>query len=137
MARTWVDVKPAPNQSTARRCEMQETIGRLGYCPPCTDTDRMPEPPKPKRTRFTRAQRAMAKKVANRMLTVERREFPSSSSEKVYTAVVHVDGKTMCDCPGWTIKRSDRPRLCKHTRAMIGPRPSEVKGEFVYVRMGA
>jgi hypothetical protein len=80
------------------------------------------------RPRYTRQQRGQAKRVANRMLTVERREFPSASNPaKSYTAVVHVGGKVMCDC---------MPRECKHTRAVVAGRATRTDGEFIYINQG-
>ncbi len=84
--------------------------------------------------RFTRAERGFAKRVANRMLTQERREFPSDSDPRVvYTTRVMLDGKVMCDCRGWTIKKAGQPRQCKHTREVIGERATHTDGEFLYV----
>jgi hypothetical protein len=73
------------------------------------------------------------------MLTSERHEFASSSGPDVkYQTVVQVDGKVLCDCRGWTIKKDGRPRQCKHTREVIGGRPRRDDGEFVYLeREGA
>lgn len=87
-----------------------------------------------KTDRFTRTERGFAKRVANRMLTQERREFPSESDPRtVYTTRVMLDGKVMCDCRGWTIKKRGQPRRCKHTRELLGGRPLWTDGEFLYV----
>jgi hypothetical protein len=87
--------------------------------------------PKP---RFTRAERGFAKRAANRMLTQERREFPSDSNPRVvYTTRVMLDGKVTCDCRGWTIKKRHQPRHCRHTRELIGDRQTRTDGEFLYV----
>lgn len=86
------------------------------------------------REHFTRAERGFAKRTANRMLTQERREFQSDSDPRtVYTARVMLDGKAMCDCRGWTIKKRGQPRQCKHTREMIAERATRTDGEFLYV----
>jgi hypothetical protein len=87
------------------------------------------------RPRFTRAERALARKVATRLLAVERREFQSRTSDRTYVTVVLVDGKVMCDCRGWTIKK-DGPRRCKHSAAVIGERPLWTDGAYLYVRDG-
>ena len=47
-------------------------------------------------------------------------EFRSSSSDKVYETRLYADGTTSCNCPGWTFKRGDKPRSCKHTKAVAG-----------------
>lgn len=83
---------------------------------------------------FTRAQRVFAKRAASRMLTQEHREFPSSSVEGVvYHARIMIDGKVMCDCRGWTIKKKGQPRQCKHTKELVAEREGVHLGEFLYV----
>src|SRR6266576_4515258 len=72
--------------------------------------------------RFTQAQRGFARRTANRMLTQESHEFESDTSNATYTTRVMLDGKLMCDCRGWTIRKRDRPRECKHTREVAGDR---------------
>ena len=89
------------------------------------------------RPRFTRAERATARRVATVLLTVERREFPSSTSDRTYVAVVLVDGRVQCDCRGWTVKKAGHPRRCKHTAALIGERPLWADRDYLYVRDGA
>ncbi len=42
-------------------------------------------------------------------------KFNSSSSDKVYTTRLNDDGTTSCDCKGWTVKKLNKPRMCKHT----------------------
>lgn len=83
--------------------------------------------------RFTRAERGFAKRAANRMLTQEHREFESSSGSRIYTTRVMLDGKVMCDCQGWTIRKRGQPRHCKHTSALVGERPVRTDGEFLFV----
>lgn len=47
------------------------------------------------------------------------RQFPSSSSDAVYTALFDTDtGASSCNCKGWIFKRHDKPRGCKHTKAL-------------------
>jgi len=83
---------------------------------------------------FTREQRGFARRVANRMLTQEHIETPSDSDPKViYTTRIMIDGKVMCDCRGWTIRKKYQPRQCKHARELIGSRPTRTDGEFLYV----
>lgn len=84
--------------------------------------------------RFTRAERGFARRAANRMLTQEHREFTSDSDPRVtYTTRVMLDGKVMCSCRGWTIKKRGQPRWCKHTQALIGGRSARTDGDFLYV----
>jgi hypothetical protein len=42
--------------------------------------------------------------------------FRSGSSTSVYEVIMYSDGSLSCDCKGWTIKRQDRERTCKHVR---------------------
>lgn len=94
----------------------------------------MPVTTKP---RFTRAQRGLAKRAATRLLTHEHAEFESDSQPGVmYRAVILVDGKTQCNCRGWTVKKDGQPRQCKHTKALIGGRPTYEVGEFLYIMPG-
>jgi len=59
--------------------------------------------------------------------------FASSSGAGVYTAIVADDGKLLCNCKGWTMRRANQPRHCKHTKQIaIGQTVSE-RGEFVYL----
>lgn len=44
--------------------------------------------------------------------------FTSSSGSSTYETLQYEDGTTSCNCRGWTIKRGDKPRSCKHTRAV-------------------
>lgn len=43
-------------------------------------------------------------------------KFPSSSSPKVYTTLINDNGLLSCDCPGWTVKKLNKVRECKHTK---------------------
>lgn len=48
-----------------------------------------------------------------------KRQFDSSSSDAVYTAVIDTEtGASSCNCKGWTFKRPGRDRSCKHTVAL-------------------
>lgn len=86
---------------------------------------------------LTRSERGQVVRTTHRLLTAERREFRSSSNPNVsYTARVELDGKTFCDCRGWTIKKQWQPRQCKHTHALIGDRPTRSDGEYLYVVRG-
>lgn len=44
--------------------------------------------------------------------------FKSSSSDKEYETLQYADGHTSCGCPGWCMKKADKKRECKHTRAV-------------------
>jgi hypothetical protein len=46
-------------------------------------------------------------------------QFASSSSDKIHTTTVTDDGKLGCTCTGWIMKRGDKPRECKHTKAVV------------------
>lgn len=47
------------------------------------------------------------------------RQFESSSSAAVYTAIIHPTTlASSCDCRGWIFKRGNQPRACKHTKAL-------------------
>jgi hypothetical protein len=54
-------------------------------------------------------------------MPVIKREYPSSSSSAVYTAQFDTEtGQSSCNCKGWTMKRGDKPRGCKHTKDLEG-----------------
>jgi hypothetical protein len=42
-------------------------------------------------------------------------EFPSSSGSAVYQTKQYTNGFVSCNCKGWTMKKGDNPRQCKHT----------------------
>lgn len=43
--------------------------------------------------------------------------FPSDTEpEKDYQTLLRMDGTSSCECRGWTMKRKNQPRSCKHTR---------------------
>lgn len=86
-----------------------------------------------KSPKLTRAQRSQVRRAQFRLGALERKTFPSSSSDAVYTAIVMTDGKLMCDCRGWTIKKAYKPRRCKHTDALLNDRPSRDDGEYMYL----
>jgi hypothetical protein len=90
--------------------------------------------------RYTRQERGLARRAVNRLLAIEQHEFPSSSNpNKRYHARVMIDGKLMCDCQGWTIRKTDRrtgdklPRVCKHTAEVVAGRTTIARGEFLYL----
>lgn len=63
--------------------------------------------------------------------------FPSSSNpDVVYTAKVADDGKLLCNCKGWTMRRGDSPRHCTHTKKIAAGADVAIRGEFVYLRDG-
>lgn len=50
--------------------------------------------------------------------------FESSSGTAVYTTKRNADGSLSCNCKGWTMKRGDGPRSCKHTIQVSGSAPA-------------
>ena len=60
-------------------------------------------------------------------------EFPSSSGTGVYRTVLGFDGKLLCNCKGWTMRRGDAPRHCKHTKKIAEGKRIVTRGEFVYL----
>jgi hypothetical protein len=88
------------------------------------------------RPQFTRQERGLARRVTNRLLAVEQRQFPSDSRPGAhYLARVMQDGKLMCDCRGWVVRKVGKARECKHTRELAAGRPTHTKGngEFMYL----
>ncbi len=91
-------------------------------------------PAEEKQPRLDRKTRGQVRRVANRLATVERKVFQSESSPgKTYLAVVHVDGKVMCDCRGWTVKKDGKPRQSRHTKELIDGRAVHDDGDFQYL----
>lgn len=87
--------------------------------------------------RLTRTQRGQVRRATNRLLAVERREFPSASTpEKVYVAMILIDNRLTCDCQGWTIKKVGKARQCKHTTEMTVGRRVREDGEYLYLDRG-
>ena len=62
--------------------------------------------------------------------------FPSSSGSGMYTARVASDGKLLCNCKGWTMRRGTNARSCKHTREVAKGRTTVERGEFTYLSWG-
>lgn len=61
-------------------------------------------------------------------------DYPSSSSSAMYQ-VTHADnGVLVCTCRGWTFKRGDKPRRCKHIDDVIKQQhlTVEVRGDYVF-----
>ena len=53
-------------------------------------------------------------------MNIVKRQFKSSSGDKVYTAVIDKDtGASSCGCLGWTMKRKNQERSCKHTKLLL------------------
>ena len=45
--------------------------------------------------------------------------FVSSKGDRRYQTLLHTDGTTSCDCPGWCKRTAmDGSRSCKHTRSV-------------------
>ena len=65
--------------------------------------------------------------------------FPSSSSSKIYTTQINdSSGLLSCSCPGWTVKKLNKVRSCKHTVKVIADEKlvvNEVDGQQ-FVRFG-
>lgn len=60
--------------------------------------------------------------------------FGSSSGAGEYTATLADDGKLLCNCRGWTMRKLNQPRMCKHLRQIISEHQLTVdtRGEFVF-----
>jgi hypothetical protein len=46
---------------------------------------------------------------------INSRNYPSKTSNRIYTAYQYDDGSTSCNCKGWTMKRPGQDRDCRHT----------------------
>lgn len=44
------------------------------------------------------------------------RTFPSSSSSTIYHTHWNDNDSMSCDCPGWVVKKLNKPRICKHIK---------------------
>lgn len=53
--------------------------------------------------------------------------FASSHGATTYETVLYRDGTLSCHCPGWAYKCANRPRGCRHTRA-VSPYTRELLG---------
>lgn len=92
------------------------------------------EPEEEKKVKLSRAERGQVRRAATRLMTVEHlTEESESHPGRWYRAVILADGKTMCDCRGWTIRRHGRPRECRHTRKLIGDRLTVVRDGHLYL----
>lgn len=109
----------------------------IGACKPFTQTTAPQEPAPEQQLKLDRKTRGQVRRVTNKLQTVERREFPSSSNPNVkYQTVIYQDGKVLCNCQGWTMKKGNKPRQCRHTEELIADRPTHTNGEFVYLDKG-
>jgi hypothetical protein len=59
--------------------------------------------------------------------------YPSSDGTRNYTAVLADDGKLLCNCKGWTVRRGEQARHCKHTKLVANGHPVVTRGEFVFL----
>jgi len=59
--------------------------------------------------------------------------YPSSDGTRNYTAVLADDGKLLCNCKGWTMRRGTQARHCKHTKLVANGHPVVTRGEFVFL----
>ena len=86
------------------------------------------------KVKLDRKTRGQVTRTINRLQTVESREFPSSSNpHRSYRTVIYQDGKVLCNCQGWTMKRGNNPRQCRHTAELIDGRQTRTDGEFIYI----
>lgn len=70
----------------------------------------------------------------SKLLSVESREFESTSSPGLfYEAIVRSDGLLACNCRGWTMKKSGKPRRCAHTDKMVRGRATVDDGSYLYI----
>lgn len=63
--------------------------------------------------------------------------FRSTTGTAVYQTVIWPDNSISCDCPGWVLKRKNKPRHCKHIDMVTGKRPMENRfdiGEYINSR---
>jgi hypothetical protein len=63
-------------------------------------------------------------------------KFPSSTGTAQYTVTLADDGKLLCDCKGWTMKRGTNPRHCKHTKAVAAAATGSdlvTAGDYVFL----
>lgn len=90
------------------------------------------EPP-PKPQHFSREVRNQIIRATHRLNTKEFRDFPGSGGA-VHRARVEHGGRLMCSCMGWTARKKDKPRQCKHTRELAGDRAIVAWGEFTYLK---
>jgi ATP-dependent DNA ligase len=68
-------------------------------------------------------------------MSIQEWTFKSSSSPATYTARLADDGKLLCNCKGWTMRRGDKARQCKHTKEVAIRMGANVieRGEFAFV----
>lgn len=87
-----------------------------------------------KQPKLDRKTRGQVRRVTNKLKTVERRLFPSSSNpNRKYETVIYADGQVLCNCQGWTIKKAGKPRQCRHTEELIGNREVIDNGEYQFL----
>lgn len=60
-----------------------------------------------------------------------------SDRSRSYTTRIASDGKLLCDCKGWTVRKPNQARHCTHTKEVAGSRPVIAHGEFTYLADGA
>jgi hypothetical protein len=63
--------------------------------------------------------------------------YPSSSSDRMYTVMLHEDGHLSCDCRGW-INLRGHMRDCTHQRTVIAQQNFKIDkigdNAYVYVK---
>jgi ATP-dependent DNA ligase len=61
--------------------------------------------------------------------------FKSKSGNGEYQTVLADDGKLLCNCKGWTVRRNGQARACTHTKQVVTDLGlgTEVRGEYTYI----
>jgi len=61
--------------------------------------------------------------------------YPSSSGNGTYTTKLADDGKLLCNCRGWTMRKGDKPRECTHTKRVAANLGGTLhaRGEFMFL----
>src|SRR4051812_42801324 len=61
--------------------------------------------------------------------------FASSSGSGIYTTQVNTTGILSCNCKGWTMRKKDQPRHCKHTDEVARTQglKLEERGQYLFL----
>jgi ATP-dependent DNA ligase len=62
--------------------------------------------------------------------------FESSRGDNEYLVTLGDDGKIVCECKGWKMRKGDKARTCTHIKADVAKKHKfrlEARGEFTYV----
>ena len=74
---------------------------------------------------MSKALALIAKRIGGKLLPdnaqyMNRIHIPSSAAPRFYTVAQNKKTKVWgCSCPGWIIKKSNKPRTCRHLKAML------------------